>query len=154
VAALLGLCAQTTFEGQAAMALQFAAESFEGEAPPLSLCIGRDPSPWRIDWAPCVHELIARRRAGAGVAELARAFHLALAAVVATVSDAHPTIPVVLAGGCFQNRLLLELTVKTLGRCGRPVWWSQALPPNDGALALGQVAVARARWRAGAASCA
>jgi hydrogenase maturation protein HypF len=74
--------------------------------------------------------------------------------VVATVSDAHPTIPVVLAGGCFQNRLLLELTVKALGRCGRPVWWSQALPPNDGALALGQVAVARARWRAGAASCA
>ena len=154
VAALLGLCAVSTFEGQAAMALQFAAEAFEEEAAPLPFTLRRDARPWRIDWAPCVRELIARRRAGADVTELARAFHMMLADMVTAISDAHPTVPVVLSGGCFQNRLLLETTVKALRRRRRPVWWAQALPPNDGALALGQVAVARARWRAQAASCA
>jgi hydrogenase maturation protein HypF len=154
VAALLDLCALATFEGQAAMALQFAAEVFDDEALPLPFALRRDTRPWRIDWAPCVRELVARRRAGAGVTELARAFHLMLAAVVTEISDAHPTVPVVLAGGCFQNRLLLETTVNALRRRGRPVWWAQALPPNDGALALGQVTVAWARWRAQAASCA
>jgi hydrogenase maturation protein HypF len=46
---------------------------------------------------------------------------------------------VALAGGCFQNRLLLEATAAGLRRRGLVPWWSQQVPANDGGLALGQV---------------
>jgi len=46
---------------------------------------------------------------------------------------------VALAGGCFQNRLLLELAIDALlGRDMEP-FWPEALPSNDGGLALGQL---------------
>jgi hydrogenase maturation protein HypF len=46
----------------------------------------------------------------------------------------------VLSGGCFQNRYLLERTIDRLQAAGfRPVW-HQRIPPNDGGIALGQVA--------------
>ena len=49
---------------------------------------------------------------------------------------------VVLSGGCFQNRLLLERAIERLREENfRPVW-HQRIPPNDGGIALGQVAAA------------
>jgi len=49
---------------------------------------------------------------------------------------------VALGGGCFQNRLLLEETVRLLTARGFRAYWPQRVPPNDGGIALGQVAVA------------
>ena len=48
----------------------------------------------------------------------------------------------VLAGGVFQNRLLLERTSERLARAGLRVLVPRRLPPNDGAIAYGQAAVA------------
>jgi len=54
----------------------------------------------------------------------------------------------VLSGGCFQNRYLTERTVKRLREDGFRPYWHQRVPPNDGGIALGQVAAAsRARAR-------
>ncbi len=67
-------------------------------------------------------------------------FHNGL--VEAAVDVAHRTAleRVVLSGGCFQNRYLLERTIARLRADGfRPVW-HQRFPPNDGGIALGQVA--------------
>jgi hydrogenase maturation protein HypF len=50
---------------------------------------------------------------------------------------------VLLSGGCFQNRLLLEGTVTALRQRGLEPLWPEAVPCNDGGLALGQVAAAR-----------
>ncbi len=52
---------------------------------------------------------------------------------------------VVLSGGVFQNRLLLERTVAILRDRRLRVLFPTRLPPNDGAIAYGQVAVAAAR---------
>ena len=52
---------------------------------------------------------------------------------------------VVLAGGVFQNRLLLERTADLLAEAGLRVLVPRLVPPNDGAIALGQAAVAAAR---------
>jgi hydrogenase maturation protein HypF len=53
---------------------------------------------------------------------------------------------VVLSGGCFQNKYLLERTVEALRSAGFTPYWHQRVPPNDGGLALGQaVAAARAQ---------
>ena len=52
---------------------------------------------------------------------------------------------VVLSGGVFQNRLLLERTAGRLeGACLR-VLVPERLPPNDGGISYGQAAVAAAR---------
>ena len=52
---------------------------------------------------------------------------------------------VVLTGGCFQNRVLLEATVKHLQAAGFRPYWHQRIPPNDGGIALGQVYAAMRR---------
>jgi hydrogenase maturation protein HypF len=63
------------------------------------------------------------------------------------VSAAHTGIPVALSGGCFQNRLLTELTVGRLQSEGVKVYWHQRVPPNDGGIALGQVVAAARQLR-------
>jgi len=52
---------------------------------------------------------------------------------------------VVLSGGVFQNRRLLEAVAGTLEREGLRVLTAQALPPNDGGISFGQATVAAAR---------
>jgi hydrogenase maturation protein HypF len=75
---------------------------------------------------------------------IAARFHQALADWAAAVAAAVPASPVVLGGGCFQNRLLLERTRMALERAGRRVYHAGRIPPNDGGLAAGQLAVALA----------
>jgi len=145
VAALLGLCAVASFEGQAAMALQFAAERHRGDSVPFATAIDDTQMPYRIDWQPLLAAIIAAIRADRPVAEIAARFHATLAAISAAIAASLGQRRVALAGGCFQNRLLLEMTLAALRERGCEVFWPQRLPPNDGALALGQLTVALAR---------
>jgi hydrogenase maturation protein HypF len=69
-------------------------------------------------------------------------FHQALAAAIVEVADRVAVPRVVLTGGCFQNRFLLQRTVRLLEQAGFRPYWHQRVPPNDGGIALGQIAVA------------
>ena len=75
----------------------------------------------------------------AGVAE-------ATAAACAQAASGHGVATVVLSGGVFQNRLLLERTATLLEVAGLRVLVPERLPPNDGGIAFGQAAVAAARY--------
>jgi len=144
VAALLGLCQVMSFEGQAAQALQAAAEQVPAQAPyPVALV--PEDSGLLADWAPALAALLADRAAGVPVPQIAGRFHATLAALIADVARQLGVCRVVLAGGCFQNRRLLEETRARLDQAGLAVWWPQRLPPGDGALAAGQAAVVMAR---------
>ena len=55
---------------------------------------------------------------------------------------------VVLSGGVFQNRLLVERVVARLRRIRLELLLPERLPPNDGQISYGQVAVAAARMAA------
>jgi hydrogenase maturation protein HypF len=144
LAALLGLCQETSFEGQAAQALQAAAERVPAQAPyPVALV--PEDSGLLADWAPALAALLADRAAGVPVPQIAGRFHATLAALIADVARQLGVCRVVLAGGCFQNRRLLGETRARLEQAGLAVWWPQRLPPGDGALAAGQAAVAMAR---------
>ena len=52
---------------------------------------------------------------------------------------------VALTGGCFQNRLLTERAAQRLGEAGFQVLLHRQVPPNDGGISLGQIAVAAAQ---------
>ncbi len=140
VAALLGLCQRMSFEGQAALALQAAAEAAAPQAP-YPLPLQATPEGLVADWAPLLDALLADRAAGVPAPLVAGRFHAALAALVVAVAAAFAQTRVALSGGCFQNRLLLELTAARLAGAGVAVFWPQRVPPGDGGLALGQAAV-------------
>ena len=148
-AALLDLHADgTTYEGQAAMALEnLAAPSFheaEGEAYPWSL--RREGAPWRLDWSGLWEAFLADLAAGTPPARIAARFHHTVAGAVAdtacTLAAETGLDTVALCGGVFQNRLLLEAVSRQLQTTGLRVLIPERYPLNDGALSLGQGVVA------------
>jgi hydrogenase maturation protein HypF len=149
VASLTGLCHETSFEGQAAMAVQFAAEQ-EAEAGgvtvegyPMNLVPSHSPdTKWMIDWRSMVSAMLEDLRRGHRLEQIAARFHAGLAAATVRVAQATGLPRVVLTGGCFQNRLLLSLVRQRLEAAGFTVSSHTLLPPNDGGLSLGQAVVA------------
>ena len=96
-----------------------------------------------IDWWPLLAGLIGAVRQDEQSQLLALGFHHALADIALQMATICGQSRVVLAGGCFQNRLLLKLVSERLQRAGFEPYYPQRLPANDGALAVGQLAVAR-----------
>jgi len=147
VASLAGLGNRSGFEAQAAMALEFAADPSERGAYPLPLEPG---PPLVLDWRPLLVAVLddVRVRVASGI--IASRFHNALREGIVRVCEAvgHPAVA--LSGGCFQNRLLTEATHAGLTARGFEVLLHRQVPPNDGGIALGQVAVAAARLERGA----
>ncbi len=134
------------YEGQPAMLLEAACDT----AAPGSYCLPLTPgSPAELDWRPLVQELLADRAAGVPPGTMAMRFHRALAAAAIAVARRYSKHPMVLSGGVFQNRILVELVADAwpyrADRLGLP----GAIPPGDGGLAAGQLAVASARLRSG-----
>ncbi|MGE5717641.1 MAG: carbamoyltransferase HypF, partial [Acidobacteriota bacterium] len=138
VAALLDLSQRTRYEGQAAMALEAAADPREDGAWPLPV-VRREGVPVVLDWEPLLRALLEdlRNRVNAGV--LAARFHNSLVDGIAGVAEAAGEARVALTGGCFQNRLLLERAVSRLSALGFKVLLHREVPPNDGGISLGQV---------------
>ncbi len=145
VASLLGLVQVSSFEGQAAMALEFATEG-AGVHSPYRIALeapARPGAPWRLDWRGMISALLEDIAARRSVARLATAFHEALVAAIVDVADHVGEPRVVLSGGCFQNRYLTERALRRLREAGFEPHWHRQVPPNDGGLALGQVVWAR-----------
>ena len=105
VAALCGLPAKISFEGQAAMALEFAADEEEQEAYPLPLGQG---TPSVADWEPMIRAVLADRASGEPTGRIAARMHNALAELAAAIAGRYNCSEVGLTGGCFQNALLTE----------------------------------------------
>lgn len=141
-------------EGQVAQAWNHAATPEDHGAYPLP--IDRAGPVWQLDHRPLVRAVVDDLRAGRPTALVSARFHRALVlGAAALVRAAITTVgahPVVLGGGCFQNRALAEGVVRELGEL--EVYLPRAVPPGDGGLALGQVLVAAGRAERTSASCA
>ena len=85
---------------------------------------------------------------------MAMRFHRGLAEGICQVCDRYAELPVVLTGGVFQNRVLVELVAERFGASGQPLGLPGRIPPNDGGLAAGQLAIAMARATRREKSCA
>lgn len=144
VAALLGLRQQAGFEGQAAMDLEFAliGVTTDREYDLLLQPPAGAGAPAVLDWAPALDGILRDIRAGRSRGLIAATFHNTLVAGI-LLGARHAGEPqVVLGGGCFQNRYLLERAVTRLRAAGFRPYWPQRIPPNDGGIALGQLVAA------------
>jgi hydrogenase maturation protein HypF len=136
VAALLGLRPRSTYEGQAAMELEFAAEPGVDTRFFFKLTERREVI---VDWQPMILRLLDGLARGEAVGRLAAAFHNTMAEIIVAVAKSISVEQVALTGGCFQNRYLLERAVRRLREEQFRPCWHQRVPPNDGGIALGQV---------------
>jgi hydrogenase maturation protein HypF len=146
VSALLGIRQKNDFEGQAAMELEFRADSQGTGVYPFEIIHadgdgenGRSLRLDTIDWAPMVVRILEDSRNSIEIGTIAKQFHNTLAEIIVAIARRNSLQRVVLSGGCFQNRLLTELTVQALSDAGFQPYWHQRVPPNDGGIALGQV---------------
>jgi hydrogenase maturation protein HypF len=155
VAALIGVRGEVSYEAQAAVELEMVATEGGMAAPEKWL---EKPYPFGIEQVDHAYLIRVEETlraivgdAGAQVpqAVISRRFHATVAAMIrqmcVRIRDDRDLWDVALSGGCFQNRLLLWLATSFLQEDGFRVIVHHRVPPNDGGIALGQVAVAAHR---------
>ena len=140
-ASLLDLCQRSSFEGEAGLLLEgLALQAPPPQVAPMPLLPAAGLELGWLDWQPLLHSLL---NAGVAPQESAACFHASLAAGLASAAAEAAgrlgATTVLLAGGCFQNRLLLERSATALRAAGLVPRWAEQLPSNDGGLALGQL---------------
>ena len=155
VSAILGIRHKSSFEGEASMALEFAAEAYEQKDHEQKQNEKIDPLVYEEDGHVIlntqllVQRIVEAKLQGADSGRLAYWFHEILAEQIATVCvearDVSGRQKVALSGGVFQNRLLLRLTEERLTEEGFEVLRHRMVPPNDGGIAVGQAAYGMAQ---------
>jgi hydrogenase maturation protein HypF len=143
-ASLVDVRQVSSFEGQAAMELEFAlAEEKEDRVYPYVIRAEEDRLV--LDWEPMVRALLAEpardRTRDQTMASVA--FHNTLVDMAVAVAKRTNEERVLLSGGCFQNRYLTERLVENLRVAGLRPYWHQRVPPNDGGISLGQILAAK-----------
>jgi hydrogenase maturation protein HypF len=118
-------------------------------AEPLSFELYRDEHEGLIlDFRETIRQTMRDISEGQSVYGLANSFHRCLHKSLGEVSrqlrEDYGLNRVVLSGGCFQNRFLLEGTIMELRRAGFEVFTHRLVPTNDGGISLGQAVVAAA----------
>jgi len=151
IASLLGVRQSVDYEGQAAIELEALAAAVDGESADQAdwaLLVRAEPDGLVLDPGPAVRAAIASVQRGDDRRAAARSFHQGIATGVVSAATAlrerTGVTTVGLTGGVFANAVLTALCQGRLGDSGFTVLVHRQVPPNDGGLALGQVAVAAA----------
>lgn len=150
VAAAVGVCPErVSYEGQAAIELEALAAAAMDDAAATPYPFATQDAPRVLTFAPMWRALLGDLAGGVPSAVIAARFHKGLAAAVAglaaRLAAAEGLDTVALGGGVFQNRLLLEGVGAALAAAGLRVLVPEAIPANDGGLALGQAVIVAAR---------
>jgi hydrogenase maturation protein HypF len=151
VAALAGVRDCVSHEGQAAMELEFLAAGVEPDgAYPFGLDQAEgSEAPLIVDTRPLIRAVAAEADRGVPAARIARRFHSTVVELILTVCKrlrrATGVEAVALSGGVFLNALLTLEASTRLTEDGFRVYRHRLVPPNDGGLSLGQLAIAAAR---------
>jgi len=153
VAALTGVRDGVSYEGQAAVELEWLAtgaapeEGYPFEVVGAPAANSSDVTPI-VDTRPLIRAVAADAARPTEAARIARRFHSTLVEIIATVCSRLRTTTgcdtVVLSGGVFLNALLTSEVSARLAGAGFQVYRHRRVPPNDGGLSLGQLAIAAA----------
>lgn len=158
ISALLGICREASYEAQAAIELESSAQpAVFAEPYPFEIAPAGAPQSWgrppvvvaerrEVRLAPLFAGLLGDLARQLPASAIAWRFHRTVAEIILQTCQrlAQETglTRVALSGGCFQNRLLLALTVPLLQAAGLEILLHHQVPCNDGGLALGQAVVA------------
>jgi len=149
VAALLGLCDDASYEGEAAVLLEAAARRCaETTVPSLRWDLRRRDGLWVYDHA----STLADATDGPLETVALRFHHTLVEVTLAMVTEAareHGVATVCLGGGVFQNGLLSAALLRQLAEQDLDVHIGRMVPVNDGGISYGQAAVAAARMSRG-----
>ncbi len=178
--ALLGICAEPSYEGEGAILLETAMEAAGADAPGAAAAeeaagvagenelaareryavtaqknvatetsTAEDTSVLLLDAEPTFRALLDDVAAGVPVSVIARRFHDAMVSAIVMAAELVRALygisTVVLSGGVFMNRYLVEHVLPALAEAGFTAAINRDLPPNDGCISFGQAAVASAR---------
>jgi hydrogenase maturation protein HypF len=157
VATLAGVRESVGYDGQAAVELEWlATEAAPEEGYPfevLETSVGNPSEATLIvDTRPLIRAVAADAARPTESARIARRFHSAVVEIIAVVcgrlraTTSHGTV--VLSGGVFLNALITGEVSARLAGAGFQVYRHRMVPPNDGGLSLGQIAIAAARCAA------
>lgn len=138
VASLTRVCDIARYEGQGAMELEWCIGELKTDEA-YAIPVPHDESPMVLDWGLMLLEILADVARNVPAPLISIRFHNALAESIVEVARRVGQRRVVLSGGCFQNKYLLEEVVARLEEEGFRPYWHQRIPPNDGGIALGQV---------------
>ncbi len=144
VSSLINLRQRVSFEGQAAMELEYIIRDGTNSSYPFEV-VKKESNSYIVDWASMILSLLEDVRRGVPKEEIGTKFHNTLSEIIIYVSNLLGIEKVVLTGGVFQNRYLTERTWKKLEEEGFKPYVHQRVPPNDGGISFGQIAVAAAR---------
>ena len=156
-AAILGICGQATYEGEPAIELEAAAwHALDSESTcptdnmaSFSVTESSRPDDCHVlNSRPLIKALLEGTRAGVPAGRLALDFHVTIAHASARIASEicarEGLDTVALSGGVFMNRLLLQLLTRELKSRGLTVLVPHSVSVNDGCIAYGQAAIARA----------
>ncbi|WP_036477898.1 carbamoyltransferase HypF [Myxosarcina sp. GI1] len=149
MAAILSICQQVSYEGQAAIELESAIADLNTEetysfeliqpAKPTSDCS------IIIDWKPIVRGIlidVANKRAKS---KISAKFHNTLVEMIIAVAKQVKQKQILLTGGCWQNKYLTERAIARLKQEDFIPYWHHGIPCNDGGIAVGQIAASLRR---------
>ncbi len=149
VSAILGLCDRNTFEGEAAMALESLTRN---DVPDQYIVEMKQEKGYTVaDYSTAIHGII--RDMGRKVSKdvIATRFHNTVAgtirSIVQRVRERTSINDVVLSGGTFQNRYLLNRVSALLVQDGMVVYTNHKMPCNDACISLGQAYLVRERLK-------
>ncbi|MBI3111861.1 MAG: carbamoyltransferase HypF [Ignavibacteriales bacterium] len=138
VSSIIGQRHRVSFEGQAAMELEFLAMGVSTKDA-LEIAFGESDGRCVVDWEPMLQQLIAMAAQGKSARLLAAMFHNTLVEIIVQLARYAGQQRVVLTGGCFQNKILCEEAIHRLTLEGFWAFWHYRVPPTDGGIALGQI---------------
>jgi hydrogenase maturation protein HypF len=144
IASLLGLCQKSSFEGQAAMQLEYAIDGHTTDATYPYQIVQQPDLALQFDYVPTIDAILQDLLDRVSPAIISATFHNTVVAglvdITCLLRNQYPEmVKVVLTGGCFQNRYLLERSIEQLQRHDFLVGYHHQLPSNDGGIAVGQI---------------
>jgi hydrogenase maturation protein HypF len=137
IAAIANLCQIASFEGQAAMQLEFMLDRLDTEES-YSLLFQNN----EIDWRSMLIDILDDLTHEVPVRIISAKFHNTLIDAIVSIAQQTKIEKIVLSGGCFQNKYLIEGAIEKLRQAGFHPYWHHRVPPNDGGIALGQAIAA------------
>ena len=150
-AALCGIGRYVNYEGQAAVELEQVLD--KNEAGAYDFTIEENEGKYILDWRPLIRQMVEDINKGVPQGILSARFHNSIISISEKIClilrDATGINTIVLSGGCWQNKYLLQNCVEKLSKHNFDVYFNNQVPINDGGTAYGQSAVVAAMIKGG-----